>query len=188
MADLLSRDRWVDAALDALAERGIDAVGVEPLARRLGVTKGSFYWHFRDRGALLEAMLRRWEEVATQAIIDEVEKVPAGAEAKLRALFAIALRSSRMDVETALRLWARHERRARLAVDRVDRRRMRYLQDLFRALGLSPGEAQARSFLAYSSLFGDHFIAATRRSRRGLLDRCTALLVEGRGRRPRRKS
>ncbi len=168
----------MDAALDVLAQRGIDAVSVEPLARSLGVTKGSFYWHFRDRSALLEAMLRRWEEVSTQAVMEEVEAVPGGAERKLRALFAIALGSARMALETSLRLWARREPRARRAVERVDRRRMRYLQGLFEALGLEPGEARARSFLAYSTLFGDHFIASGA-PRRELLDRCTELLLRG---------
>jgi AcrR family transcriptional regulator len=178
MADALSRDRWVDAALDALAERGIDAVAVEPLARRLRVTKGSFYWHFRDRDALLEAMLRRWEEVATTAIRDEVESGGGTPEAKLRALFAVAVRSARMDLETALRLWARRDGRVRRAVERVDERRMRYLVELFEALGLEPEEARARSFLAYASLFGDHFISAAGASlREGLLERCTALLL-----------
>ncbi len=187
MADPLSRDRWVDAALEALAERGIDAVRVEPLARRLGVTKGSFYWHFRDRGALLVALLERWEEVATQAIIDEVEAVPGPAEAKLRALFAIALATSRMDLETALRQWARRERRVQHAVERVDERRMGYLQGLFEALGHAPEDARARSFLAYASLFGDHFIAAggTPPLRKALLERCTATLLDGMRRRRR---
>jgi AcrR family transcriptional regulator len=180
VAEPLSRERWVDAALDALAARGIDAVRVEPLARRLRVTKGSFYWHFRDRGALLQAMLRRWEEVATLAIIDEVEAVPGRAEAKLRALFAIALRSSRMSLETALRQWSHREPRARRAVERVDERRMGYLQGLFEALGLAPEEARARTFLAYSSLFGDHFIAAGASLRARVLKRCAALLVQRR--------
>ncbi len=178
VAGSLSRDTWVDAALDVLAERGIDAVGVEPLARRLGVTKGSFYWHFRDRGALLSAMLRRWEEVSTVAVRDEVEAVRGGAEAKLRTLFAIALGSLRMVLETSVRQWARHEPRARRSVERVDELRMRYLQALFEELGLEAGEARARSFLAYSTLLGDHFITSGA-PRRELLDRCTELLLRG---------
>ncbi len=178
MADPLSRDRWTDAALEALAGGGVEAVRVEPLAKRLGVTKGSFYWHFRDRDALLAAMLGRWEEVATQAIIDEIDAVPGSAEAKLRALFAVAISSTRMDLETAIRLWARRERRARRALERVDDRRMRYLTGLFAALGLAEEDARARSFLAYASLFGDHFIAAPGASfGKGLLARCTELLL-----------
>jgi AcrR family transcriptional regulator len=177
-ADALSRDRWIDAALEALGERGVEAVRVEPLARKLGVTKGSFYWHFRDRGALLEAMLDRWDRLATQAIIDEVEALTGPAESKLRAAFSIALATRRADLEVALRQWARRDRRVRRAVERVDGRRMGYVQALFEELGFLPGDAHARSFLAYSMLFGDHFIASDGTSRRReLLERCTALLL-----------
>jgi AcrR family transcriptional regulator len=179
MADALSRDSWTDAALDALVEGGVEAVRVERLAARLGVTKGSFYWHFRDRSALLEAMFERWERVATQAIIDEVEGAPGPAESRLRALFSIAQQKSRMALETALREWARREPRAQRAVARVDDRRMRYLGALFEELGVTPDDARARSFLAYSALFGGHFIAARGTSLRGgdLLDRCAGLLI-----------
>ncbi len=189
MADALSRDRWTDAALEVLAHAGIEAVRVEPLARRLGVTKGSFYWHFRDRSELLDEMLDRWEHVATQAIIDEVEALGGSPEAKLRALFSIAVRSAPMALETALRQWAARAPRARRAVERVDDRRMRYLRTLFEELGVAPDDAHARSFLAYASLFGDHFIAARETSlrRSDLLERCAALIIPARrtGRRTR---
>ena len=59
-SDSLTREDWISGAWDMLGERGMDGVRVEPLARRLGVTKGSFYWHFKDRGELLEALLNRW--------------------------------------------------------------------------------------------------------------------------------
>ncbi len=182
MADALSRDRWTDAALEVLVHGGIDGVRVEPLARRLGVTKGSFYWHFRDRRALLDAMLDRWETVATQAIIDEVDALGGSPATKLRALFEIAVRNAPMALETALRQWSAREARVRRAVQRVDERRMRYLRTLFEALGVAQGEAHARSFLAYASLFGDHFIAAreTPLRRRDLLERCAALLIPAR--------
>jgi len=58
----LSADDWARAALELIAEQGVAAVAVEPLARRLGVTKGSFYWHFRSRDALLQAAIERWEQ------------------------------------------------------------------------------------------------------------------------------
>src|SRR5438093_1037350 len=65
--DTLSAGDWARAALEMLAQRGIEAVAVEVLAQRLRVTKGSFYWHFRSRAALLEAALREWETSATRA-------------------------------------------------------------------------------------------------------------------------
>ena len=71
----LSADDWAQAALDLIAEQGVSAVAVEPLARRLGVTKGSFYWHFPSRDALLQAALERWEAVEQESIFGSLEQV-----------------------------------------------------------------------------------------------------------------
>jgi AcrR family transcriptional regulator len=68
----LSREAWITGALDALAEDGLDALAVEPLARRLGVTKGSFYWHFASRDDLLRAVLDQWEHDGVDAILREI--------------------------------------------------------------------------------------------------------------------
>jgi AcrR family transcriptional regulator len=179
MIEPLSRDRWTDAALAALSSEGLEAVRVEPLARRLHATKGSFYWHFRDRRDLFAAMLARWEQVATQAIIDQVEALTGSADARLAALFELALGAGIMDLEIALREWARREERVAKALKRVDGRRLGYLQRLFEEVGLSTAEASARAFLAYATLFGDHFIGTAERgpARRALLDRAAALLL-----------
>src|SRR5690349_9457645 len=72
----LTAQDWADAALTAIGEGGLAAVAVEPLAARLGATKGSFYWHFANRDALIEAALERWEEVGTEAVITEAEAEP----------------------------------------------------------------------------------------------------------------
>src|SRR3546814_13623456 len=72
----LSAEDWAQAALDLIAENGVAAVAVEPLARRLGVTKGSFYWHFPSRDALLQAALERWESVAQDAVFGTLETIP----------------------------------------------------------------------------------------------------------------
>lgn len=72
----LTAHDWADAALAAIGERGLAAVAVEPLAARLGTTKGSFYWHFANRDALIAAALGRWEEIHTEQIITEMETEP----------------------------------------------------------------------------------------------------------------
>src|SRR6187200_2081714 len=82
----LSADDWARAALDVIAEQGLAAVAVEPLARRLGVTKGSFYWHFPSREALLVAALERWEDTEQQTVFGSLEPIPDPRE-RLRALF-----------------------------------------------------------------------------------------------------
>ena len=71
----LSREHWIEAALDALGEGGVGAVAVEPLAARLGVTKGSFYWHFPSREALLVAALERWEAMEQETVFGKLEAI-----------------------------------------------------------------------------------------------------------------
>ena len=76
----LSAEDWAQAALDQIAEQGVASVAVEPLARRLGVTKGSFYWHFPSRDALLQAALERWEKVEQEEVFGQMESIADPAE------------------------------------------------------------------------------------------------------------
>lgn len=180
MPDLDPRDRWIDAALEALTREGLAGVRIEALARHLRVTKGSFYWHFRDRGDLLTAMMARWERTATQALIDQADAAGGSAQARLRALFRLASVEFRVQFETALRAWARHDLGVRRAVTRIDRRRLKYLETLFGELGLQPGDARAHAFLSYSMLFGTQLIlGAWPRQQRDVFGRCRALLKLG---------
>ena len=87
------RSRWIEEGLRAFAASGPDAVRIEPLAQMLGVTKGGFYWHFEDRGALLEEILDTWERVSIDEVIERVERDErdgGDARARLRRLFALA--------------------------------------------------------------------------------------------------
>ena len=72
----LSRDDWTTAALEALAEVGLSAVAIDPLARRLGATKGSFYWHFSSRDELIAATLELWERRDTVELVAALEEIP----------------------------------------------------------------------------------------------------------------
>ncbi|MET0148477.1 MAG: TetR/AcrR family transcriptional regulator, partial [Acidimicrobiales bacterium] len=101
------RDAWVEAALQAMASGGPDAVRVEALAGSLGVSKGGFYWHFTDRQALLDEMLDTWEKAVVEDVIARVESQPADPRAKLRHLFALASSVDGFATELALRDWSR---------------------------------------------------------------------------------
>ena len=148
----LTAQDWVTAALAALAEGGLAAVAVEPLAARLGATKGSFYWHFAGREALLEAALARWEQVETDAVIALGDAEPDRL-ARMRALLTIALRPPGASVELALQPSAGHPL-VGPALVRVTRRRLEYLGAVFRDLGFGPEEAERRSLLAYTAYLG----------------------------------
>jgi AcrR family transcriptional regulator len=152
----LTAYEWTAAALAALAEGGIAAVAVEPLAARLGATKGSFYWHFANRNALLEAALQEWERTDTEEVIALVEAEP-DVRRRLHLLLTIALgghsESPRRPVELALQPTARHPL-VQPVLARVTRRRLDYLADQFGALGFPPDEARQRSLLAYTAYLG----------------------------------
>jgi AcrR family transcriptional regulator len=153
------RGAWVDAALQALAAGGPDAVRVEALAVRLGVSKGGFYWHFTDRQALLDEMLDTWEKAMVEDVIARVESQPADARAKLRHLFELAP-SADFAVELALRDWSRRDTDVAKRLRRVDNRRMAWLRSLFEQFCVGEDDVEARSMLAYSLLVGSYFIAA----------------------------
>lgn len=153
------RDAWVQAGLQALAVGGPDAVRIEALAASLGVSKGGFYWHFKDRRALLEEMLDSWEKAVAEDVIAQVESQPAAPRDKLRQLFALAPTVD-FAVELAVRDWARRDGDVAARVRRIDNRRMEYLRLLFGQLGLAEEEVEARSILAFSLFVGSYFIAA----------------------------
>jgi AcrR family transcriptional regulator len=158
----LDASAWVEAALDALAEGGIDAVRVDPLAKGLGVTRGSFYWHFKDRDALHQAMLRRWREQANYTVFDRVERSSEPARARLERLLALPYSSPRSAraaaIELAIRLWARRDKQAAKAVRHIDRVRLEYFSKLFQEHGLSKHEARKRAFMFYAALMAEAFI------------------------------
>jgi AcrR family transcriptional regulator len=152
---------WIDAAFAALARDGTEAVRVEPLATALGVTKGSFYWHFADRNALLGALFQHWADGRIEAIRAETGN-DADARATLYRLIELYARGPNargLAIELALRGLARADARAAEAVNKVDAERLARVAALFGALGVKPAEAEARAFLFYAFVFGQSLIA-----------------------------
>jgi AcrR family transcriptional regulator len=147
---------WVAAALEALAQQGAEGVRVEALATQLKVTKGSFYWHFKDRAALLEAMLGEWERLATTQVIVALEP-EAAPKARLQKLLRLAARHPRAArTEQAIRAWGAREPAAREALTRVDARREAYVKAQLVACGVSPARAARRSHALYLMLIGEY--------------------------------
>ncbi len=154
------RGAWVDAALQALAAGGPDAVRVEALAVSLGVSKGGFYWHFTDRQALLEEMLDTWEKAATDDIVARIDRQPTDPRARLQHLFELTSSADGLAVEWAVRDWSRRDRDVAERLRRVDNRRMRYVRALFAQLCADADDVEVRAMLAYSLFIGSDFIAA----------------------------
>jgi AcrR family transcriptional regulator len=158
----IPRSSWIDVGLRALAAGGPEAVRIEPLARTLGVTKGGFYWHFKDRGSLLEEMLEAWERTGVDEVIEAVEAEDGDARARLRRLFELASASGGelLKTELAIRDWARRDKAVATRLRQVDNRRMDYMRSLFGAFCEDDDEVEARCLLAFSLFIGAHFVSA----------------------------
>jgi AcrR family transcriptional regulator len=153
----LTKQDWIDCGLKVLGESGLEAIKVEPLAKLLKVTKGSFYWHFKNRDELLEAILQEWVKIETNSIIDRVEELGGDADRKLLNLFELAIEDDGK-VENAIRAWANNDVKAATILDRVDTIRLNYTKDLFLKIGFTPTEAKVRAQMGYYSLIGEFTI------------------------------
>jgi AcrR family transcriptional regulator len=150
----LTANDWAAAALDAIARDGIDAVAVEPLARRLGVTKGSFYWHFTNREALLMAALALWERKETEETFAAVRREP-DPRARIQKLFATVHAGERAArLYQSLSAAAANDPRIKAVVQRASERGLQFLNDCYRALGLSARDARQWAMMAYSVYLG----------------------------------
>lgn len=153
----LDRDTWINAAIEVLAEDGVAGLRVEVLAKRLKVTKGSFYWHFQDRRDLLVAVLQYWKEGRIRDIIKQTTAETGKELAQIYHVIDVysASRSRRgMMIELAVRDWARRDAEAAAIVAEVDDVRLRCARALFLACGVPMEEASSRCMLLYAYVFG----------------------------------
>ena len=176
----LTPDDWIQAATDLLVDQGIDSVRVDVLARLLGVTRGSFYWHFRDREDLLRNVLQAWRGRATEQVTARFESSNADPRVLVRELFLLPFRGRSAEraarIELAIRAWARRDAVARQAVDEADASRIAYIAQVFSALGFGIAEARQRAFLLYAyevaeSVLRQQGSPAQKAERRALMER-----------------
>ncbi len=165
-AGFLTAEDWVRAAVGAIEEGGVGAVAVEPLAKKLGVTKGSFYWHFENRDALLRAVLEWWQREATEAAISATRSIAAPRERLVRLTeeaFGDDPHRVGSSPEREISLGRTFELAISDAADdpivrpvlrHVTERRIDYLEECYRSLGFSPEEASHRALLVYAAYAG----------------------------------
>jgi AcrR family transcriptional regulator len=148
----LSAADWEAGALDLIAEQGVLALAIEPLARRLNVTKGSFYWHFATREALLKAALQNWEAHVEQTL----EQIAAIADPRerLRELFRRTGREARTHGIYSALLRAFDHPLVQPVVERVSQRRLDFLDRAYRQVGMAPAAALHRAHLTYAAYVG----------------------------------
>jgi AcrR family transcriptional regulator len=175
------REAWVEEGLRALAAGGPDAVRVEVLAKRLGVTKGGFYGAFSGRESLLTAMLDTWERESTDEVIARVEREGGDPRTKIHRAGALTFSDDRLrPIDLAVRDWARRDDAVAERLRRVDNRRMALLRDMIGSFCPDPDEVEARSLLAFCVAVGEHFLAADHGdlSRAQVLARAVDLLLD----------
>ncbi|HET6632976.1 MAG TPA: helix-turn-helix domain-containing protein [Rhodanobacteraceae bacterium] len=149
----LGTGNWEQATLALIAEEGVGAVAVETLARRLGVTKGSFYWHFRSRQALLQAALERWEHQDEARVLAQIEPI-VDPRRRLRALFEVVARELQSHRVYAALLKALDHPAVLPLMARVSQRRMQFLAAAYREAGLEGEVAEHRARLTYAAYVG----------------------------------
>ncbi len=149
----LSAADWERAALELIAEQGVGALNVEGLARSLGVTKGSFYWHFPSREALLDAALKRWELDVERELSTQVETAEDPRQ-RLRELFRRIAHEVQPHRVYAALLRALDHAKIQALMARVSQRRMDFLALAYRQAGMERTAAAHRARLTYAAYVG----------------------------------
>ena len=147
----LSRDEWLARALEVIGKKGASELAVESLAQKLGVTKGSFYWHFKNRDNFFRQLIEYWDVNFTQTVIAEISGQGGPAEERLLELMRL-VQTKRLDrFEMPVRAWAQQNPTLAPLVRRVDRHRISFVRSLFLEMGFDEDEAEMRPrvFLTY---------------------------------------
>ncbi len=145
-----SRADWLGAAIEALKSRGVEAVQITGLARGMGITRGSFYWHFKNREALLDAILAEWRARNTGVMLDAL-KAARGLDDGLLALFSVWLDHTRFDpaLDQAIRDWSRRSDRVAALARAEDDARIAAITDFLTRFGFDQPEALIRARVIY---------------------------------------
>jgi AcrR family transcriptional regulator len=182
MNDDRGHNRWIDAGLKEMGRGGVERVRVEVLAERLGVTKGGFYRRFKDRRALLDALLATWADGRIAAVEQQTALGDESAADRLKSvikLYSERVNPEGMAIEMAIRQWARSDPAAAAAVARVDTARMSNVAQLYVRMGFTNQDAQARALLFYAFIFGQGlmFPGQPPRKRADLTTACADVLT-----------
>ncbi|WP_104203361.1 TetR/AcrR family transcriptional regulator [Billgrantia saliphila] len=151
-----SREAWLDAAFELLLDSGVDSVRILPLAKRLDVSRTSFYWFFKDREALLEALIERWREKNTQGLVRQTEAYAESIVEAILNVFDCWLNPELFDsqLEFAMRSWALQSEEVAKEIDIADETRIEALTRMFERYGFEPLAANVRGRTIYLTQIG----------------------------------
>ena len=152
----LTREEWLRRALDVIAREPHGKLRIHQLVKSIGVTRGSFYWHFKDREDFVKSLAEYYDRWSTDQVIAEVEAVGGDARQRLRAVMDLIFRNRLGRYEMAVHAWAFQEPSVAEAVQRSEEYRLAYARSLFEEMGFAGDqlETRVRAFLGYMNL--DH--------------------------------
>ena len=150
----LTRDDWLRGALETMRSAGVDGVKVAPLAEKLGVTTGSFYWHFKNRRELLDLLLDYWERTMTDAAKEEAERFEGSPEGRILYLMQRVMEGDLAGYDLPIWQWAQSDDGARKVFQRALKKRFEFTTSLFREAGFSRSEAEHRAHMMVVYMMG----------------------------------
>jgi len=162
MNDRLTKSDWIEHGLRTLASDGANALKVGPMATKLKVSRGSFYWHFRDIADFRSEVLRSWQERTTDQVIQELEAAKAEPD-RLKHLMKRAFIAKR-SLDRAIRSWASEDEDVAAIVASVDARRVAYIAKLLVAAGVESRRALPRAAFMYWAYLGQAIVMDPRHS------------------------
>lgn len=149
------REVWLTAALEMLRERGVDGIKIVPLATRLKLTSGSFYWHFKNLQDLLDSVLEHWEHHLTDHIVEDAQTFTGSPEDRILALMLQVIREDAAVPDQAISVWAKRDETVCRIYQRTVHKRFEFAKWMFEQAGFTSSEAQARGRLMVTSLMGE---------------------------------
>ena len=166
-ASTLSREEWLDKALDVVSRVGGAKLRIGNLVKEVGVTKGSFYWHFKNRDDFVCSLIDYWHEHYTLTVSDYLDDYEGSPREKLRKLMEMVFVEQLTRHDLAIRSWVIAEPKLRVLVKRTDDHRLNYLRMLFRGIGFDKDGADLRAhvFLGEASWEGASFQTMTKSQR-----------------------
>jgi AcrR family transcriptional regulator len=152
MTERLTAQDWIDFALTTLAHEGFEALKADVLARKLGLSRGSFYWHFTDLGTFHTRVIEHWRQRTTEAIIVDLERYDSREE-RLEALVRRGFGHDGV-LEVRMRAWADSNAEAARVLTDIDRRRREYIEQMLVDAGIPPSRAATRAQILYWTYLG----------------------------------
>lgn len=151
----LSREDWILAALELMTSEGVDGVKIVPLAERLGVTSGSFYWHFKNRRELYDALLEFWEKELTDAAMVEARQFEGSPQDRIWNLMEQVMDAGMARYDLAIWHWAQTDVKAQTIFKRTINKRFDFSRWLFKQAGFSDAQAEARGRMMAVYMMGE---------------------------------